>query len=518
MLLMTHLLHNILFAHSIIIITYTSNFSVLHENKMLKWQRTNFFSLGLGIDHRLHLAGTTFGAKSWRWLEGSSSEALTFATDKGGRKSKKTSQKTDGNQKFSFGKNVISQWRSYPLSGSQEVIMNDESYTEHRVDSKNDSSTRSRDSNFTSQSKRASVRNNKRKLKNHTIPIRDYQASLAHSVGTLSRSSMPPTQFESLVTEPSDKQDEANNNYSEMQSTNDNTVDAVEILRDPWELAQSTSASNCYQRRKRDNDRFSSNDYEDKNDFRRVPLRRSCATSTTRKLTEAVNDEDVLRRSRARTMDHVTARNLYKSRWDSGSPTAGLVGQKIAAYEENVRGNTRPRTLESRKHHRGIGVPLVGMHNACGLPVVASWHDLCTMEPMKMSSRAMGNGRPSTHSRRRNRYCQRNCRENQQTLTRSRGHENSSISRELNLRVYGPRIRSKPSFKSRRPTSNCSKASKSKEQADDRLLVDKRYRERSKAKRTTLYARNDGDEAVKVLANLYLNPLTCDNGEEDIIW
>lgn len=235
----------------------------------------------------------------------------------------------------------------------------------------------------------------------------------------------------------------------------------------------------------------------------------------------------------------------------------GHVGQKISAYEENAaRRGARDADpghrslLELRGHHRAIGVPLVGMHNACGLPVVASWHEHELLEPLRLSRgivgtvghvyrspRTMPGAAPRRRAQPKRRAPQpdratticssrdaergRSTTTTTTTMIRSAAHLDA-VSERLSRRRYrrssftatkAGSLSSKNSFKrtarARRRRINAS------------TLVDtfgRRSLKAAAAKRTTLYAKDDGEEAVQVLKGLCLNPLARVNPETDMMW
>ncbi|KAL6256923.1 hypothetical protein P5V15_011858 [Pogonomyrmex californicus] len=218
----------------------------------------------------------------------------------------------------------------------------------------------------------------------------------------------------------------------------------------------------------------------------------------------------------------------------------GHVGQKISAYEQNARRSLRDpgpryRSLFEVKGHRTIGVPLVGMHNACGLPVVASWHDRELLDSLRISRRITG---PIYKSPRTIPNVRRRTQPKRKAPQPDRGmvHPKDIGVKKLTIKsteyldgIDSGRSRrkhrrssftttkvgslsSKNSFKRKMPRRCGIKASS---------LVDtfgKRSIKEGSAKRTTLYAKDDGEEPVQVLKSLCLNPLARANPETDMMW
>ncbi|CAL7945183.1 unnamed protein product [Xylocopa violacea] len=230
----------------------------------------------------------------------------------------------------------------------------------------------------------------------------------------------------------------------------------------------------------------------------------------------------------------------------------GHVGQKISAYEENAKRGShwscddRYQVFSEVKKHRSIGVPLVGMHNACGLPVVASWHDHELLEPLRINGRVLGTLRPiykgpraSVDFRRRT-HPKRKTPPNQSVSKRSRPSETKesdkkidypSIKSLVSLEKGGGEIRKRRrhrgSFKAKKfGTLSLKNSVRRKGKSDERKnkensLIDRLNRkslEAGNAKRQTLYARDDGEDAVQVLKSLCLNPLARTKSETDMIW
>nr|XP_033326873.1 uncharacterized protein LOC117220732 [Megalopta genalis]XP_033326874.1 uncharacterized protein LOC117220732 [Megalopta genalis] len=246
--------------------------------------------------------------------------------------------------------------------------------------------------------------------------------------------------------------------------------------------------------------------------------------------------------------------NRLNRKWGTIDLERGHVGQKISAYEENARCSGRNweysdryQVLPEIKKHRTIGVPLVGMHNACGLPVVASWPDHELLEPLRVRSRVIGTLRPifktprTTDGRHRT-HPKRKAPQPNQTMSRKK-HDAEKL-KNLDKQVECPSIKSlmsldtegeakkrrrrRPSFKAKKVGTFSSSKNSMRHTCKSHI---KRNKENSmadnarrkspdaeNAKRQTLYARDDGEDSVQVLKNLCLNPLARTKSETDMIW
>lgn len=142
------------------------------------------------------MAGTTFGAKSWKWLEGSTDFPKITKNEE-----------TQTDSKTTFGKyrkitsndrGIIEDWCDRVRENSK-TIRSDQFYEERAVDV-----------GFQEQRKSSSLKKRKRdklakerpKNGSRNIPIKDYRASIARNMETLRRSLPPQSQFETLVSEP----------------------------------------------------------------------------------------------------------------------------------------------------------------------------------------------------------------------------------------------------------------------------------------------------------------------------
>lgn len=361
-----------------------------------------------------------------------------------------------------------------------------------------------------------------------SIPIKDYQTSIAQNIGTLRRSTAPQLQFESLVSEPDknipmipSKQRISiiNNDISNIQqrsmlpSGSDKSINPCHDISKCIDTLTRKKEDGVNDGKSMESVRKGSvRDFSDTANYFRRSYRKRLSSNCRNKTRDSKDDKEVAR-------------------------TRGHVGQKIYVYEENARRGERnfDPNLESRKH-RTIGVPLVGMHNACGLPVIASWNDaeifqpirtsttvIGTMAPVLGGSRVSSNLRRRTHPKRRapdptrtNHTLARVVKRNDSKRSTVKGDDENNTKRRRNRLSFKttnrPNISSKNSFKrtvrggkytlGRAPLTNTL----------DRKVF------KGNAKRRTLYARDDGEEAVQALKNLCLNPLARNESQENMMW
>lgn len=418
-----------------------------------------------------------------------------------------------------------------------------------------------------------------------SIPIKDYRASIAHNVGTLRRSAAAPqSQFESLVSEAEKAVYVLSNtkrtpiiDTSSHHRTGSRTTIRVEttdrrslcgLCNGQHERCCTNEAADRHsdQTEDRESPDLGSDmgDYFYKSsrgertlatsDFARGPRnvretspRGDSATGTITPADGTTRDE----RGKARATETEADLRLAE----------GHVGQKITAYEQNVRRSSRGVASPVRGHrsafdgskgHRNIGVPLVGMHNACGLPVVASWvnHDHELLEPLRISrgivttvgpvytrkSRVMPNVRRRTQPKRKitapresvNRATINPKDRNGSAVVRSRCPTDTingrsgrkhfrRVSSFTGTRTTMGSLSSKNSFKRTvRPGRGYSGIKVSSLGMMD--TIGRRSLKGANAKRATLYARDDGHDAVQVLKSLCLNPLARTNPETDMMW
>ena len=201
---------------------------------------------------------------------------------------------------------------------------------------------------------------------------------------------------------------------------------------------------------------------------------------------------------------------------------SGNVVQKINAYEENSCCISEERRINSRlgmtemKEHKSIGVPLVGMHNACGLPVIAHWQS-SRLSKSSSTGQIFGSqrhlrSRSQTHPKRR------------ATQDLGESHLKSGwtvIKKESRPLSAMKDVDKRPSFKAFRNGIFSAKKGLETGRDADRESIICRFSgsfSRRSGKRTTLYAKDGGDEAVYALKNLCLNPLARNNKGEVMIW
>jgi len=478
------------------------------------------------------------------------------------------------------GKSIIEEWRN-PPKYSEDLLRNDRVYEERAVDVVIDNHLRDlpkRHPQYASLPKIANDDTNKNnkddsliKIKRpqgggtvRSIPIKDYQASIAHNIGTLRRSVAPQSQFESLVSEPEKSlymplkkrvPVTSLHHRSESQST---CVAAQTV-----ETHNAQKKSCCFCDSQHDPRGFycanvnTGKHDEDIRYFNKAEDRRSQEGSDI--------DEYFHRSSRGRfsSNDHRVSRRTRESLENTGIVTVsdtksekakteeeaealqlaeGHVGQKISAYEHNARCSSRLspkyRSLFEVKGHRTIGVPLVGMHNACGLPVIASWHDHELLDSLRISRRLAGpiykSSRTIPNVRRRTQPKRKAPQPNRGMIHGARdidrGVKGSAIKTAGHLDVINSS--GKSSRKHHRSSFTMTKVgSLSSKNSFKRMprrygiktssLVDtfgRRSIKGGSTKRTTLYAKDDGEEPVQVLKSLCLNPLARANSEMNMMW
>lgn len=533
----------------------------------------------------MHTAGTTFGAKSWRWLEGSEGRTAIDVKDANKRE---TCDDTKYSVLARSGKSVIEEWRN-PPKYSEDLLRNDQMYEERAVDVVIDN----RPPDLLKRHPRCAplpkIANDGTSNKNNnddklikikrpqgggtvrSIPIKDYRASIAHNIGTLRRSVAPQSQFESLVSEPE-------------KSVYVPSRKRVPITRSSHHRSVSQTTCVAAQTARADNAQrrsccFCDSQHDGRRGFRcaNVDLsehveeaRRHGKTEDRRSQDGSDIDEYFRRSSRGRfgSNDRRVTRCARGSSGNTGAATAtknekakaeeeaealqlaeGHVGQKISAYEQNARRSSnrsrgsspKYRSLFEVKGHRTIGVPLVGMHNACGLPVVASWHDHDLLDSLRISRRIAATAGPIYKSPRTIPYVRRRSqpkrkapqpdhREMVHPRNADRGIKRSTIKSAGCMDAINDSGRSRR--KHRRSSFTMTKVgSLSSKNSFKRIprrygikassLVDTFGRKSIKegsGKRTTLYAKDDGEEPVQVLKSLCLNPLARANPETDMMW
>lgn len=418
-----------------------------------------------------------------------------------------------------------------------------------------------------------------------SIPIKHYQASLAHNIGTLRRSEAPQLQFESSISEP-----EKNLHVSKYRTTPMNSIcfvqdDTGRVSQLPRLIRASKSSEmvnpsrrSCHScdtlrevqngsgrinsklktldrriarsehnvsMREGDQDFSDFDDYFHKSNSRRLNSRQSSGDRKARDQLSNAQDENGTRRLK-------DGETRAGKKWGTIHLERGHVGQKISAYEENARRSGRNwdssdkyQASPEAKKHRAIGVPLVGMHNACGLPVIASWHDHELLRSLRVGSKVLGTLRPifkgsrasfdlnhRTHPKRKApQPVQNTFKKNRSVRSRNSDRKDYPSIRSLVSLDAGSggvrKRRRRASLKMRRTGTNSAKNSvKRKEMSSTRRnkensLADENRRksmETENAKRQTLYARDDGEDAVQVLKTLCLNPLARTKSETDMIW
>lgn len=418
-----------------------------------------------------------------------------------------------------------------------------------------------------------------------SIPIKHYRASIAYNIGSLRRSEAPQLQFESSISEP-----EKGLQASRDKTASTNRIPLVEnepelrtqlprlsrVSKSP--KAANPSRRSChscdYQREiqtggGKNNSKLKTldrrivrsehnisiqegeQDFSDFDDYFHKSSSRKPNSCRQKKPKEQCANVSVEDDDAKESKDEARA----AKKWGTMDLERGHVGQKISAYEENARRSGRNwdspdnyQIFSETKKHRAIGVPLVGMHNACGLPVVASWHDHELLEPIRIRSRVLGTLRPifkgtrssfdlhrRTHPKRKAPQPSQCTMSKKNRSVRSRRSDKaddhptirSLVSLGAGNGEVTKRRRRRSSFKARKIGTFSSKSSvkrsgKSDTKRNKENSVDGSTRWKSVdaeiAKRQTLYARDDGEDAVQVLKSLCLNPLARTKSETDMIW
>lgn len=181
------------------------------------------------------------------------------------------------------------------------------------------------------------------------------------------------------------------------------------------------------------------------------------------------------------------------------------VGQMISHYEGNTQEGKKPN-FYNLKNYKTIGVPLVGMHNACGLPVLGAWSNerFQTLQVPRDVFRKL----------------EKNTK-NARTLVRPRKNglkrkapqpQTIGKSEEFN--------RARESFRKKSLRhSNFRNGLKLNQQSYSRMERTKNNDNKNgfnKTRRATLYAKDDGSDAVNVLTSLCLNPMA--KSSSNMIW
>lgn len=393
-----------------------------------------------------------------------------------------------------------------------------------------------------------------------SIPIKDYQASIAYNIGTLRRSVAPQSQFETLVSEPEKSVYMQSRKIIPIASNlHRRTASQITCTAAQIEADNVRKRSLCHFCNSQPRDPRGcccadpNKDAEENRYFSKTEDQKSQDGSdideyfhrSSRRGFNSGYDHRPSRCTRESSGNTVTAACTKDGKvtevTDALRVAEGHVGQKISAYEQNARRslrgpNPRYRSLFEVKGHRGIGVPLVGMHNACGLPVVASWHDHeLLLDPLRIARtvRSVYKG-PRTVPNVRRRTQKRKAPQPDRAMIHP-GNVDRNVTRStiksagypdaVNSGERSRRKHRRSSFTTTKAGSLSSKNSFKRTTRSRRhgikvsSLVDTFGRIKAgSAKRTTLYAKDDGEEAVQVLKSLCLNPLARANPETDMMW
>lgn len=463
----------------------------------------------------------------------------------------------------STGKSIIEDWQN-SAEHCDEFFRNKNHYYEERAidvgpdftrpmrSSQTQRSSRVASSTFDESSKKNSrddaVHTSRKEKPNQSnatvrsIPIKDYRASLVHDMETLRRSVLPQRQFESLISEPERNPRLAGKRRSRRNIVSTSPRAEKSFTSPKTRLSPVTRRSKNRRSFKSMLDRSNKNRtiefvpsfrfLDEPSEFhadsgfhsRRTSSRRRGRRTPSREDTQAVRAAS----SEAQPIENAPTRSARDSSEDLN---LGNVCKKISVYEGNARSSGRSeretagRGLDGNpdvKRHRAIGVPLVGMHNACGLPVIAHWPERRVFSDQRLPVKIVSERRVQTSVKRKAPQ-PRNLRgENDEALPASDVIDESTGS------ATSKRVLKRPSFKAGRTNPMPYKQRYSRRNGarttsqDGRKVNGGTLRNgnstRQSTKRSTLYARDEGNEAVEALANLCLNPLARNKGAANMIW
>lgn len=339
-----------------------------------------------------------------------------------------------------------------------------------------------------------------------SIPIKNYRASLLQDMETLRRPVVPQQQFESLVSEPE----------RPIRSKRKNCQTVTSSSSKSKTRCQGNNADEKSPKKKRAKEPTKMYS-EFIPTFRFLDDPHNC-TRAASYFHSSLNNSN----------HHVNNNNNYKNDSNSELERSNVL-QKISVYEGNVRTSGRSsefmRLSDPERRSRTLGVPLVGMHNACGLPVIGySWPEqhvtrLCVTNELGGKLGTL----PRTYEKKSKIKKKRRAPQPEdigQRKSRPRTIDGS-------VTDYNGSIRKKPS---RRPSFRNSRINslpfkqrsyrRMESGQNEKGRVDGSLKRRSFArrsfKRATLYAKDDGSEAVDVLSRLCLNPMARNKGT--MIW
>lgn len=484
----------------------------------------------------------------------------------------------------SKGKSIIEEWRN-PPKYPEDLIRSDQTYEERAVDVVIDNRLQDHPKRFPQSASPSKVTNNDVDRNNddeklikikrpqgggtvRSIPIKDYQASIAYNFGTLRRSVAPQLQFESIVSEPEKNVYMSSRKripiVTRLHQRTASQITCPAALMEANNARKRLLCHFCNNQhdprgcrcadlnRIAEDDQYlnkiedqMSQDGSDIDEYFRRSSRRRISSNDHRRVSRCMHESS---RGNTRTIAaNGTRDEKMKEKAGTLQLTEGHVGQKISAYEQNARRSLRASNPRYRSHfevkgHRTIGVPLVGMHNACGLPVVASWHDHELLDPLRISRRIVGTVGPIYRSprmipnMRRRTQPKRKAPQPDFMMINAKDTDRSGKRPMIKSAARGDAVngsgrsrrkRRRSSFTATKVGSLSSKNSFKRTTRARRpgikasSLVDtfgRKWIKGGSAKRTTLYAKDDGEEAVQVLKNLCLNPLARANPETDMIW
>lgn len=333
-----------------------------------------------------------------------------------------------------------------------------------------------------------------------SIPIKNYRASLLQNIETLNRPVVPQMQFESFVSEPERPIRSYNNRKGCL------TVSSYQKNDNYYENNKKKQLKNKKQS-KESSKKYS--EFIPKFRFLEEPHN---FTRTNNYCQDSFDN----------SQEHM---NNYKKNNKNSEHERSNVLQKISVYESNARASGRSSELvrlsNSDRKNRTLGVPLVGMHNACGLPIIGySWPEKNITRLCLTGEFA---GRLETHQ---GTYEKQRKKIKKRRAPQPGDDDNRMASRRTITSIDSSgrnKILKRPSFKNSRINSLSFKQRsyrRIESGKDDRIFGSLRRRSfaRRSIKRATLYAKDDGSEAVDVLTTLCLNPMARNKGAINMIW
>lgn len=221
----------------------------------------------------------------------------------------------------------------------------------------------------------------------------------------------------------------------------------------------------------------------------------------------------------------------------------GTVGAMIQVFEEHL--STDPPCNNWALQKNKFGVPLVGMHNACGLPVLAHWPRQNKAPKKKLkrpapkpprSKRQAPKISHEKNSQDRENFCRTQLKSKKNQIEFSK--PNSEF-KDLGPKIYYEKNSEPAQFRRSVPKirphkkngGDKNKVDFSRPRAASLNFIPKKiesnttglknqanYWNGKKLKRATVYAKDDGSSPVDVLTNLCLNPMARNSSTSNMMW